>query len=78
MERIARYVDKLPHGVAGTGRSNHLFRLAAFLRHDVLCSSAEALPILAAWNSGNAPPLPDWKVTQTWENAEQYGGRRVA
>ncbi|HEY0931782.1 MAG TPA: hypothetical protein VGE27_17805 [Gemmatimonas sp.] len=77
-DRIARYVEKLPHGVAGSGRSNHLFRLAAFLCHDAQCTSVEALAILHAWNGGNAPPLPEWKVTQTWKNAGQYGGRRAA
>lgn len=77
-DRIARYVDKLPHGVAGSGRSNHLFRLAAFLRHDMQCTDTEALAILHAWNAANSPPLPEWKVRTTWENAGQYGGRRVA
>ena len=43
-DRIARYVDKLPLGVAGSGRSNHLFRLAAFLHHDMQCDHMEALP----------------------------------
>lgn len=77
-ERIRRYIEKLPLGTAGTGRSNHCYRLACFLRHDMQCTDAEALPVLFAWNSGNAPPLPDAKVRETWENAGIYGGHRAA
>ncbi|WP_434480895.1 TOTE conflict system archaeo-eukaryotic primase domain-containing protein [Gemmatimonas sp.] len=78
--RIERYVAKVPHGVAGTGRSNHLYRLAAFLRHDMQCSDSEALPVLFAWNGGNLPPLSDVKIRETWENAATYGhgGARAA
>jgi hypothetical protein len=76
--RIERYVEKLPHAIAGTGRSNHLYRLACFLRHDMQCSSAEALPVLHAWNAGNAPPLSSSKVEDTWANAAEYGGRHAA
>ncbi len=75
---IARYVAKLPHGVAGTGRSNHLYRLACFLMYDMECRSDEALPVLHAWNSGNTPPLTEAKVVETWENAAAYGGRHAA
>lgn len=77
-DRIARYVDKLPHGTAGTGRSDHCYRLACFLRYDMGCTDAEALGVLHAWNCGNMPPLPEWKVAETWENAATYGGRRAA
>lgn len=72
---ITRYIEKLPHGSAGSGRSDVLFRLAAFLRHDMQCTTTEALPILHAWNAGNMPPLSDAKILDTWENAGQYGGR---
>lgn len=77
-QRIARYIEKLPLGTAGTGRSNHCYRLACFLMHDMQCTEGEALPVLLAWNSGNAPPLPDAKVRETWQNAAIYGGHRVA
>ena len=77
-QRIARYIDKLPLGTAGTGRSNHCYRLACFLMHDMQCTDAEALPVLLAWNSGNTPPLSDRKVLETWENAATYGGHRAA
>lgn len=77
-QRIARYVAKLPTGTAGTGRSNHCYRLACFLRHDLQCCDGEALPVLFAWNQGNTPPLPEGKVRETWENSAVYGGPRVA
>lgn len=77
LRAILRYVDKLPVGGAGTGRSDHCYRLACFLAHDMLCTEGEALGVMGAWNGGNAPPLPDWKLRETWENAHQYGGRRA-
>ncbi len=75
---IAAYVRRLPHGKAGSARSDRLFSLARFLRHGMQCSDAEALPVLHAWNSGNAPPLPEAKVLITWQNAATYASRPVA
>ncbi|WP_434480980.1 TOTE conflict system archaeo-eukaryotic primase domain-containing protein [Gemmatimonas sp.] len=75
---IARFVAKLPVGGDGSGRSDRLYKLAAFLVHDMRCTDDEALPVLRAWNSGNTPPLSEAKVIGTWENAVAYGGRRVA
>ncbi len=84
---IRAYLRQLPHGNAGTERSNKLFSLARFLRHGMHCTDAEALPILRAWNAGNTPPLDDAKVTKTWENSAMYnataytlrsGGRHAA
>lgn len=69
---IRAYLRQLPHGNAGTERSNKLFSLARFLRHGMRCTDAEALPILRAWNAGNTPPLDDAKVTKTWENSAMY------
>lgn len=77
-QRIARYVAKLPTGTAGTGRSNHCYRLACFLRHDMQCTDMEAIPVLLAWNAGNTPPLSEEKVRDTWQNSAVYGGSRVA
>lgn len=74
---IAAYCRKLPHGAAGTCRSDRLFSLARFLRHAMQCTSVEALPILHGWNGGNTPPLPTEKVTATWENAARYADRPV-
>lgn len=72
---IRAYVNKLPHGDAGSGRSDRLFMLARFLRHGVQCSDVEALAVLQAWNRGNLPPLPDVKVRETWENSARYNAR---
>ena len=69
---IRAYLRKLPHGSAGTERSNKLFSLARFLRHGMGCTDAEALPILRAWNAGNTPPLDDDKVMATWANSATY------
>lgn len=77
-ERIEHYVERVPHGGAGTRRSDRLYNIAVFLRHDMQCSPTEAFPVLHSWNIGNTPPLPDWKVAETWENAGKYGGRRAA
>lgn len=77
-DRIENLVRKVPHGTAGSQRSDRLFYLAAVLRHDLQCHAVEALPILRAWNLGNTPPLPDWKIEDTWQNAGNYGGRRAA
>lgn len=74
---IANYVNKLPHGEAGTERSNKLFSLARFLRHGMQCSAAEAFPILHAWDAGNRPPLGEKKITETWKNAAVYAARPV-
>ncbi|WP_353268639.1 hypothetical protein [Gemmatimonas sp.] len=72
---IRAYLRKLPHGNAGTERSNKLFALARFLRYGMRCTDAEALPILRAWNRGNAPPLDEAKVVTTWENSATYSNR---
>jgi hypothetical protein len=69
---IRAYLRKLPHGSAGTERSNKLFSLARFLRHGMGCTDAEALPILRAWNAGNTPPLDAAKVVTTWANSATY------
>lgn len=72
---IRAYLRQLPHGNAGTERSNKLFSLARFLRHGMQCTDAEALPILRAWNAGNTPPLDDAKVVATWDNSAIYNTR---
>lgn len=74
---IAAYVRKLPHGDAGTQRSDKLFSLARFLRHGMQCSEAEALPVLRAWDTGNRPPLGEKKIRTTWQNASRYAARGV-
>jgi hypothetical protein len=74
---IRAYLRKLPHGSAGTERSNKLFALARFLRQGMGCTDAEALPILRAWNQGNTPPLDDDKVQTTWANSATYNTRKA-
>lgn len=74
---IRRYLDKLPHGDAGTERSTKLFHLARFLRHAMQCTDLEALPILHAWDAGNRPPLGSAKIITTWSNAGKYAGTPV-
>jgi hypothetical protein len=69
---IRRYLGKLAHGHAGSGRSDRLFSLARFLRYGMRCTALEALGVMRAWNAGNIPPLPDAKVVTTWENSGTY------
>lgn len=74
-DRIARYLDKCPHGGAGTGRSDVAYTIACRLAFDFLCTESEALPLLNAWDAGNTPPLGARKIRETWENAGTYGAR---
>jgi hypothetical protein len=73
--RLQRYLGKLPHGNAGSGRSNRLYSLGRFLRNTLRLSDFEALSVLLAWNAGNHPPLSDAKVLETWRNTEKYNSR---
>lgn len=72
---IADYVSQLGHGAAGSGRSIRLFHLARFLRHRMRATETEAFAIMRAWNAHNSPPLPESKLSSTWENAETYNTR---
>lgn len=69
---ILAYLAKLPNGVAGSARSDRLFSLARFLRHGMLCSDSEAIPIMRAWDGCNTPPLGEAKIASTWRNSGLY------
>jgi hypothetical protein len=74
---VAAYVRALPHGEAGSARSDRLFSLCRFLRGGMGYTAEEAFPIIHRWNMGNRPPLNDVKVCATWENAGKYANRPV-
>jgi hypothetical protein len=72
-KRVLRYFDKVGYGLAD-GRKLAAFGAACFLVHDVGLGDGLALQLLAEWNAGNAPPLPDWRIEEILANARKYGG----
>lgn len=76
-KRLARYLEKIPGGLAD-GRKTIAYRLAAALLHDFALSISEAAAILDAWNGSNAPPLDDRTLASITTNALKYGKHRRA
>jgi hypothetical protein len=72
--RVLAYADKLGYGLSD-GRKQGAFRFAAFLAHDVGLDAVASYRFLAAWNNGNAPPLPEQLLQEIHDNARRYGGR---
>ncbi|MFO0271932.1 MAG: bifunctional DNA primase/polymerase [Gemmatimonadota bacterium] len=76
-KRLARYLEKVPGGLAD-GRKQTCYRLACALLHDFGLSVADAAAILDRWNASNAPPLEDRTLTSIGQNAAKYGRHRGA
>lgn len=74
--RAARYAEKWE--AAGEGeRNTHATRHAACLTRDFALTAEQALPILTAWNSKNASPLPDDELRTCLSNGRRYGTHEV-
>lgn len=73
LDRVARYVARLPSLGEGEGRNRVAFNLAAFLVRDVSLDDADALTWLSAWDSGNRPPLGKERLAEVLRCAHNYG-----
>lgn len=75
--RVACYVATIGNRAEGEGRSNAGYKFACFLVRDVGLDIVTAHTYLAAWNAGNAPPLPERDVINLLRHALKYGRRPV-
>jgi hypothetical protein len=67
--RVGRYVARVPNFAEGEGRNSTAFRIACWLRNDMLLPDPEAWKWLAEWNTGNAPPLTERELRACFRSA---------
>lgn len=78
-QRIERYMATLPTGmIAGAGRSDAAYAFACFMVGANRVSDSDALAWLRTWNSLQAEPLDDNKLTSTISNAHKYKSGNLA
>jgi len=71
-QRAALYVERI-EGAAEGGRNQRGYRVAAVLLRDFALSEADALGLLATWNSRNTPPLDERELRAVLQSARKHG-----
>jgi len=70
-DRAARYLDKVPPAVSGSGGHNATFHAACVLVAGFNLSPDAAFPVLAAWNAKCEPP---WTDEELWHKLNDADG----
>jgi hypothetical protein len=73
LERARRYVDGLPPAIAGQHGDLHTFRVCCRLVRGFMLPDADALRLLAEWNTRCEPPWSERELFEKIRRARRYG-----